>query len=283
MRARRCGVYGAFLIVLLLSSHQAAFAGQATGRITSFALRSAILNEERTFEVFIPPESGPGTKVIYVLDGQAHFKTVVDALTAMGENRHLVIGIGNIWLRDRDYTPTRVAPSAVVSAAAAAVSGGGERFLAHLTDELLPYVDSRYSTGTSRILIGHSLGGLLAVNALLTHPGVFDGFVVTDPSMWWDNSRLVAEAHSRLRQSFAPTAVFLAIANAKNRDRNDIDAVRSDTTENAALIRPSVLLLDQFKVHQGNGIDVVSRYYKDHDHMSIFPSALRDGLAFVLR
>jgi hypothetical protein len=99
----RCIVHAAvFVIVLLLSTHQAAFAGQATGRITSFALRSAILNEERTFQVFIPPESGPGTKVICVLDGQAHFTTVVDALTALGQNRHLVIGIGNIWLRDRD-------------------------------------------------------------------------------------------------------------------------------------------------------------------------------------
>jgi predicted alpha/beta superfamily hydrolase len=284
MKTLRCSVHGAFLvIVLLLSTHQAASAGQATGRVTSFAFRSAILGEERTFQVFVPPESGPGTRVIFVLDGQAHFTTVVDALTAMGDNRHVVIGIGNIWLRDRDYTPTRVRPSEFVSAAAAAASGGGERFLAHLTDELLPYVESHYAKGTSRLLVGHSLGGLMAVNILLIHPRVFDALVIIDPSMWWDDSRFVAEATSRLRQSFAPTAVFLAIANAKNRDLNDIDAVRSDTTGSAALIRPSVLLLDQFKAHQGNGIDVVWRYYKDHDHMSVVPSAVRDGLASVLR
>ena len=178
---------GALLIALVVSTHQAAATGQATGRTTSFTLHSAILNEDRAFQIYIPPEPGSGIKAIYVLDGQAQFKTVVDALSALGENRHLVIGVGNIWLRDRDYTPTRVSPSASVDAAAAAVSGGGERFFAHLANELLPYVDSRYPVGSSRILIGHSLGGLLAVNILLNHPGVFGRFIVINPSMWRDN------------------------------------------------------------------------------------------------
>ena len=283
MRPLACGVYGALLIVLLVSTHQAAVAAQGTGRTTSFTLHSAILNEDRAFQIYIPPQPGSGTKAIYVLDGQAQFKTVVDALSELGENRHLVIGVGNIWLRDRDYTPTRVSPSASVDAAAAAVSGGGERFFAHLANELLPYVDSRYPAGSSRILIGHSLGGLLAVNILLNHPGVFGRFVVIDPSLWWDNGRLVTDASSRLRRSFAPTAFFLAIANSKNKDRNDIDAVRSDTTENAALIRPSVLLLDQFKAHPGNGIAFDWRYYRDQEHMTVFPTAVKDGLAFVLK
>jgi predicted alpha/beta superfamily hydrolase len=283
MQAPRCGVYGALLIVVLASTHQAAPSGQATGRIASFTLHSAILNEERAFQIVIPPEPGPGTKAIYVLDGQAQFNTVVDALAALGENRHFVIGIGNIWLRDRDYTPTRVPPSAFVAAAAADVSGGGERFVAHLTDELLPYVDSRYPTASSRILIGHSLGGLLAVNVLVNHPGAFGRFVVIDPSMWWDNGRLLGEANSRLGRSFAPTAVFLAIANSKNRDLKDIDAVRSDTTEHTALIRPSVLLRDQFEAHHGNGIDFGWRYYENHDHVTVFPPAVKDGLAFVLK
>lgn len=283
MRVLPRGVYGAFLIVLLVSTRQAAVTGQTTGRTTSFTLHSAILNEDRAFQIYIPPELGPGAKAIYVLDGQVQFKAVVDALNALGESRHLVIGIGNIWLRDRDYTPTRVPPSSFVDAAAAAVSGGGEQFFAHLANELLPYVDSRYPVGSSRILIGHSLGGLLAVNILLNHPGVFGRFIVIDPSMWWDNGRLVTEASSRLRRSFAPTALFLAIANSKNRDRNDIDAVRSDTTENTALIRPSVLLLDQVKAHQGNGIDFGWRYYKDQEHMTVFLPAVKDGLAFVLK
>jgi predicted alpha/beta superfamily hydrolase len=282
MRPVSCGVSAALLVALVVSTPNAAAAGQATGRTTSFTLRSAILNEDRAFQVYVPPEPGAGLTAIYVLDGQAHFATVVDALRARGGGRHLVIGVGNIWLRDRDYTPTRPSPSAA-SNAAAAVSGGGERFLAHLTKELLPYVESRYPVGSSRILIGHSLGGLLAVDVLLNHPGVFDRFIVIDPSLWWDDGRLVQEAQARLRRSFAPTALFVAIANAKNRNRSDLDAVRADTTANAALIRPSVLLLDQLKAHPGNGIDLGWRYYKDHDHMSVVRPAVADGLAFVLK
>ena len=87
MRPLSCGVYGAFLIVLLVSTHQAAVTGQATGRTTSSILHSAILNEDRAFQIYIPPEPGSETKAIYVLDGQAQFKTVVDALSALGAPR----------------------------------------------------------------------------------------------------------------------------------------------------------------------------------------------------
>jgi predicted alpha/beta superfamily hydrolase len=283
MRLVSCGVYGALVGALMVSTQQTPATGQATGRTASFTLHSAILNEDRGFQIYVPPGPASGLTAIYVLDGQPQFQVVVDALSAIGQNRHLVIGVGNISLRDRDYTPTRVSPSGPVDAAAAAVSGGAERFFAHLTNELLPYVESRYAAGSSRILVGHSLGGLFAVNVLLNHPGIFDRLIVIDPSMWWDNGRIVREADSRLRRSFASTALFLAIGNSKNNDRNDIDAVRSDTSENTALIRPSVLLLDRFKAHPANGIDFGWRYYKDHDHMTIFLPAVKDGLAFVLK
>ena len=52
---------------------------------------------------------------------------------------------------------------------------------------------------------------------------------------------------------------------------------------NTALIRPSVLLLDQFRAHPGNGIDFGSRCCKDHEHMTVFLPAVKDGLAFVLK
>jgi len=69
MRSLRCGLYGALLVALLVPTHRAAVAGQATGRTTSFTLHSAILNEVRGFQVYIPLELGSGSKVIYVLDG----------------------------------------------------------------------------------------------------------------------------------------------------------------------------------------------------------------------
>jgi predicted alpha/beta superfamily hydrolase len=271
----------ALAFVPLVLVYGASVAAQEVGKTTSFTFHSAILNEDRAFQIYVPSALGPKSRTIYVLDGQAQFMTVVDSLKSLGQTQHVVIGVGNIWSRERDYTPTRVPASALVDASAAAVSGGGEKFAVHLEKELVPYIDSRYPAGPSRILIGHSLGGLLGVSILLNHSGIFDKFVIIDPSMWWDDSRLVRESKDRLERSFTQTAIFLAIANSKNRDRDDIDAVRADTTQNTALIRPSVLLLDQFRAHPKNGIDLRWRYYKDQEHLTVFRPAVKDGLAFV--
>lgn len=265
-----------------IASQAPAVAAQA--RTELFTIQSAILREERTFEIYVPARPEPQTRLIYVLDGQAQFVTVVHALEKLGDTRHVVVGIGNIWLRDRDYTPTKVPASAFVNGAAAAASGGGRGFLAHLEKEAFPQIEARYGKARPRVLVGHSLGGLWAVDVLLTNPALFDGYVLIDPSLWWDNARLVAAAQDRLKQGFPPVDVFLAIANSRNNDRADVDAVRADLTENSALIRPSVLLSDELKASAAaNGITFGCSYYKDLDHMSVFAPAVKDGLDFVLR
>jgi hypothetical protein len=81
---------------------------------TSFTLRFTALNEERSLEVHVPSGRGPFDTVC-VLDGQAHFANVVDSLARIGRPERIVVGLGNIWLRNRDYTLTRVALSAFVT------------------------------------------------------------------------------------------------------------------------------------------------------------------------
>src|SRR5689334_19855834 len=155
-----------FLLILPILSFS-----QDTAGIRSIKIHSIILNEDRFFQVYLPPVSNKNPDVIYVLDGQAQFRNVVNALKQLGQPK-IVIGIGNIWLRDRDYTPTHVRPSTLVAPAAAAVSGGGDRFIAHVERELIPYVTAHYPANASRTVIGHSLGGLIAAEILLHHQGL---------------------------------------------------------------------------------------------------------------
>jgi predicted alpha/beta superfamily hydrolase len=270
------------LVAVLLLIGRTGPPAQGAAARTSFTLRSTILNEERSFEVYVPPGRGP-FDTVYVLDGQAHFAKVVNTLARIGQPETIVVGLGNIWVRDRDYTPTHVAPSAFVTPAAAIASGGGKRFIDHVEQELIPYVNVHYPANASRSLIGHSLGGLIAVEILLKHPRLFHRFVVIDPSMWWDDAELLKQSGDLLRGQFGGTRLFVAIAAARNRDRDDVDAVRKDTTDNTALIRPSVLWLDSLTKASGNGIQLQWKYYNDQDHMSVVQTALPDGLRFVLR
>jgi predicted alpha/beta superfamily hydrolase len=276
-------LYSSLLLVavwLLIGPPDPSAQGAATR--TSFTLRSTVLDEDRSFDVHVPSGRGP-FDAVYVLDGQVHFAGVVEALARVGRPGTIVVGLGNIWLRDRDYTPTRVAPSAYVSPEAAAASGGGPRFIEHLQRELIPHVEAHYPARGSRTLIGHSLGGLIAAEILLRHPRLFRRFVVIDPSMWWDDAALMKQSAELLGSRFAGTRLFVAVAAAKNRNRVDLDAVRRDTTDNTALIRPSVLWLDSLISASGSGLDLRWKYYNDEDHMSVVGTAIPDGLRFVSR
>lgn len=270
------------LLILFLTINTLTF-GQGTAHTNSFKLYSKILKEERSFDIYIPPSAKSKLEVVYVLDGQANFSNVVTALKQLGQQQKIVVGIGNIWLRDRDYTPTHVNSSPFLDSAAAAVSGGGKKFISHLEKELIPYINSHYPADTSRILIGHSLGGLLAVDILLNHSSMFRKYIVIDPSMWWADSKLAKQSKELLKRKFQQLSLFLAIANTRNKDKNDVEAIRKDTTLNTAQIRPSLLLLDHLKANSQNGIKLDWKYYKDHDHMSVFQSALYDGLRFVFQ
>jgi predicted alpha/beta superfamily hydrolase len=268
-------------VFVLLLAAEIGLVGQDAGRRTSFTLQSAVLNEQRSFEIHVPSGSGP-FDVVYVLDGQVQFGNVVNALAQVDRSQTIVVGLGNIWLRDRDYTPTRVGPSSFVDATAAAVSGGGERFIAHVEQELIPYVNTHYPASGSRTLVGHSLGGLIAVEILLKHPLLFQRFVVIDPSLWWDGATLVTQSADRLKGEFGNTRLFVGIGAAKNKDRNDVDAVRRDASDDSALIRPTVLFVDAAKAASGHGLRLDWKYYPNQDHMSVFQPAAIDGLRFVM-
>jgi uncharacterized protein len=73
---------------------------------------------------------------------------------------------------------------------------GAEAFLAFIADEVIPYVEKTYRTRPYRLLVGHSLGGLFAIYTLSTRPRLFNGYIVADPSLYWNNDAVVAQAQS---------------------------------------------------------------------------------------
>ena len=110
-------------------------------------------------------------------------------------------------------------------------SGGGEAFMKFIGDELAPHIDSLYPTMPYRMLIGHSLGGITVINTLLHHTALFRGYIAIDPSMWWDQQKLLHEAAGAFKTpSYKGTSIFLAMANTLPPDL-DTATVKNDTTE----------------------------------------------------
>lgn len=170
-------------------------------RLQNFHFHSAILPDDRTISVYLPPQydSEPDRRfpVLYLHDGQNLFDPATsyvpgrtwrvgetaDRLNVAGEAEPLIlVGVANTGLRRMaEYTPTRDFR----------MSGGeGQSYGRLLVEELKPWIDTTFRTrpeASQTGLGGSSLGGLITLYLGLQHPDVFTRLAVMSPSLWWDH------------------------------------------------------------------------------------------------
>jgi predicted alpha/beta superfamily hydrolase len=65
-------------------------------------------------------------------------------------------------------------------------TGGADLFTRFLETDVFNYVASKYPVSNYRTLVGHSFGGIFALNILAKHKNLFDNYIVIDPSTWYD-------------------------------------------------------------------------------------------------
>ena len=197
-----------------------------------YFLYSTILDEDRAYSVSLPEsysEENSSYKrypLLIVLDGHAHFKSISGMINYMSSgyngNRRvpemIVVAIKNVN-RNRDFTPDKIITTREN------VSGGGEKFLGFLEEELIPSLEKEYRTIPYRILFGHSLGGLLATHTYMKEQTLFNSFIAVDPSFGtWDAEKMDSKVAAVTDQSFH-RFIYIATANwgkrnIRNRDRH---------------------------------------------------------------
>ncbi|WP_347159036.1 alpha/beta hydrolase [Pontibacter chitinilyticus] len=259
------------------------------------SIDSKILHEQRKIWVYVP--KGGATDmygkakypVVYLLDGDAHFYSVVgmiQQLSSVNGNticpEMIVVGIPNTD-RTRDLTPTHVDvdPMMMNDSSASRTSGGGEQFMAFIEKELMPHIDSVYPTLPYKTIIGHSLGGLTVMNTLINHKDLFNAYVAIDPSMWWDKKALLHKAADVLpKENYQNKMLFLGIANTMNKGM-DTAKVRNDTTLFSSHIQSILSLNDVLQQNRNNGLSYDYKYYKNDNHGSVPLIATYDALHFI--
>ncbi len=176
------------LVLILLGGSSRLFARSPVVMGHSTKIDSKILSEERELLIYLPNGYGAGSAsdkypVLYVLDGRSCFKHTAGIVHGLSESggipRMIVVGIANTN-RWRDLTPTATLEHEE--------SGGGEIFLRFLRDEVLPHITATYRVSNYRIFAGHSLGGLMVLQALMTMSETFQGYIAQSPSLEWDES-----------------------------------------------------------------------------------------------
>ena len=257
-------------------------------------LFSKILNEKRNIWVYLPDgeDTEPNQQqypVVYLLDADEHyaaFRETIQQLNADGSRIFpdmIVVGITNTN-RNRDLTPSHSRTGAKGKKMKGfKPAGGGDNFIAFIKEELIPYVASKYPVTSERILMGHSLGGLTVINILLHRPEIFNGYIASDPSMWWDNQLMLDEARQLLnKKRFDGKTLYFSIANTVP-GGVDIAQIRKDTSSKMSHIQSVFELADILEGNPDNGLQFGYKFYDQDNHDSVAMKTAYDGMQFLMK
>lgn len=258
------------------------------------SIQSKILGEQRKIWVHVPNGVNEKYPVVYVLDGNGHFSSVVGMIQQLSTTngntmcpKMIVVGIPNTD-RTRDLTPTPIDPRVdtdppnvtLADTTFYKTSGGGENFIAFIEKELMPHIEANYPTAPYKMLIGHSFGGLAVMQTFVHHTDLFNSYICIDPSMWWDKEKLLKETQKALAEkNFEGKSFYLGIANTLEEGMN-IEAVSKDTSGDSKHIRSIVALQSSFEKNTKNGLKYRGKYYPDDTHGSVPLITEYDALRF---
>lgn len=242
-------------------------------------LQSKVLSEKRVLNVYLPEgyDQGDTIKypVVYLLDGSAdedfiHTVGLFQFNTFSWIDRvpkSIVVGIATVDRR-RDFT----FPSTIESEKKNyPTTGHSDKFISFLENELKPFINSRYKTNLSAMLIGQSLGGLLATEVLLKKPELFNKYLIISPSIWWDNGSLLNQPIQKIEQLNQRTDVYVAVGKEGLTPSEQPRVMEVDAN----------LLVEKLKGSKNNNVEIIFDYLPDEDHATISHQAIFNGLRML--
>ncbi len=237
-------------------------------------------------------ETLPAWPTVYLTDANWHIGMVTEFVREMawcGRSLDaIVVGIGyperesaqETWrtasqLRSDDLTPARI-PGEETSTGEwlkrPVKTGGGDRFLAFLRQELVPWVEQEYRADPNwRILAGHSYGGLFALYALFMGPQFFRGYIAASPYLV-DPEHSIFTLEREYAQHHEDLVAQLYLA------AGELEESAEDTTLSDMYRLAGLLTSRKYK-----GLAITRQVFADNNHCEVAALALHEGLKMVLR
>ncbi|SJM65572.1 Putative esterase [Brevundimonas diminuta 3F5N] len=205
----------------------------------SYALPSAVMNQTREINVWLPPgyaASGQTYPILYVLDGGQdqdfhHISGIAQLGTIVGTTRDvIVVGIASVDRRNELALPTDDAELI----ARYPTQGHSDRFRRFIAEEVQPFIESRLRTSGETALMGESLAGLFVVETFLKEPQTFDAYVAVSPSLWWDGGKLARQSGAHLRDhSNDPRTLILTLGDEGEMMQAPMDVLTANLRDHA--------------------------------------------------
>ncbi|MGR4890973.1 alpha/beta hydrolase [Sphingopyxis sp. LARHCG72] len=247
----------------------------------------------RDYQVFIslPPSYAKDPQraypVLYVTDADYAFpvvRQIARRLNVEGPKVQDFILVGLSYAKDddpvrsrrRDYTPTADGPS---DTPAGTVHGGGAAYQTYLRDHVLPFVARRYRTDPrQKILLGHSYGALLGAQILFTEPGMFSGYILGSPSLWFGKRHMFAleKAYAAAHRDL-PANVYVYTG-----EYEGARAADPRFNKTVDMVGDSEALVATLKARGYPGLQIRGDVLNDEDHVSVAPRGFTKGLLHLL-
>ncbi len=251
---------------------------------------SKTLSESRDFWVRLPdnfqPDNDEKYAVIYLLDGFS-LESTLEAVYGNYWGHYLphmiLVGVSNRSNRTRDLTTSQIKMRR--GSAMDSETGGAETFTKFMEKELIPYIDSKYPTMNYRTLIGHSYAGLFTINMLVNHKHLFQNYIAIDPSLDWDDQKLLKQAKQKLStESYEGKSLFVSLAAEQLHMWNEeitLENIMDDSSEFTLFARSIIEFSNYTKSQKQNGLNFSWKVYSEDLHGTVPLPSIRDGLIFL--
>ena len=250
------------------------------------SLYSKVLDESRTIYVQLPasytPEKSQNYPVVYILDGEMYLPTVNDVQNYYSGGftpEMVLVGIANDKNRVRDLTTSIITTK--YGMPFNEKNGEADNFRTFIEKELIPFIESNYPVTNYRTLIGHSYGGLFTISILLKQPDLFANYLAIDPSLDWDDQKLLKEAQDVFaKQKYTNKALFMSLSGQLHMQNSEItiDNVMQDTSDFTVFARSNIAFSNMVKQNAENGLSFDWTFYPRDIHGTIPLPSIMDGL-----
>jgi predicted alpha/beta superfamily hydrolase len=243
-------------------------------------INSVVLDEQRQLQVLLPEgyhsNSIAHYPVIYLLDGDYNFHGVSGMLDLMSNKGQLIPDVILVGISDkgtdryRQYmTPEGLTAPEGLTNKAVEDKGKASVFINFLAQDVKPYMQSHYRVADNAMLVGHSMGGLFVLNALLKSPETFEHYVSSSPSVWLNIHAFIKQAKDILGK------------NTKHPKKHKSVSLYLSLGDETRMGQYGFIhLLDD---NQPDNIDWKFSHYPDENHNSVGIISLRNSLKHLYK
>jgi predicted alpha/beta superfamily hydrolase len=184
-------------------------------------------------------------------------------------------GLTSKQSRSRDYTPSDPVRTPADYYSDDVTYGGAAHYRDFLADHALPMIDARYRTDPARrVFAGHSYGALLGAYVLTTQPDMFGTYILSSPSLWFDQGLLPRMQDAAVMPS-QPIRVLLSVGGYETVKPGPRYSTGND------MLRQAADFAGQLQ-RSGRKLQVENIVIDGEDHLTVYPRVITRALLEVL-